>query len=181
AAGERNAMVKIKRRRTADCVVGGFRYATGAKIVGSLLLGLYDGAKILHHIGYTSSLSADERRKITPRLERMIRPPGFTGRAPGGPSRWSRRSAEWHPLKPEMVVEVEYDHWSGGRFRHGTRFLRYRPDQPPAKCTLDQVARARPTDGRRAGGRGSIRDLAKPARKGSSLGGRGPLRTAPPT
>src|SRR3546814_16290322 len=102
-------MLKVKRQRTADCVVGGFRYGTSGREVGSLLLGLYDDAGDLDHVGFTSSLSAAERRELTPRLQALAEPPGFTGKAPGGPSRWSTgRSAEWTPLRPELVVEVRY-------------------------------------------------------------------------
>ena len=141
-SGNRTGMQKIKLMRTADCVVGGFRYGTGSKTVGSLLLGLYDKESLLHHVGFCSSIKADERVELTKRLETLIAPPGFTGRAPGGPSRWStERSAEWEPLKPSLVVEIRYDHFSGGRFRHGTKFLRWRPDKMPGQCTLDQVAR----------------------------------------
>ena len=139
-ADDRTGMQKIKRLRTADCVVGGFRYASKGKVVGSLLLGLYDEDGDLHHVGFTSSLSAQERAAITPRLERLIRAPGFTGRSPGGPSRWSTsRSSDWHPLAPKLVVEVQYDHFTGGRFRHGTRFLRWRPDKAPRQCTMEQL------------------------------------------
>ncbi|THD36879.1 MAG: ATP-dependent DNA ligase [Sphingomonas sp.] len=138
--GER-AMVKVKRRRTADCVVGGFRYASGDDIVGSLLLGLYDSAGRLNHVGYTSSLSVNDRRALTPQLEALIEAPGFTGNAPGGPSRWSNdRSADWRPLKPELVAEVLFDHVTGDRFRHGTKFLRWRPDKAPRQCRMDQLA-----------------------------------------
>ena len=145
-SGERDGMIKVKRRKTADCVVGGFRYASRGKVVGSLLLGLYDREGLLHHVGFTSSIPARLRPALTDKLEGLIEPPGFTGRAPGGPSRWStERSAEWVPLRPVLVVEVEYDHVSGGRFRHGTRFLRWRPDKRPEQCTLDQIHRdARP-------------------------------------
>ena len=143
ASGERT-MEKIKRKRTADCVVGGFRYASKARIVGSLLLGLYDSDGLLHHVGFTSSLSRDERTRITPRLEGLAGGSGFTGRAPGGPSRWSKgRSSEWVPLEPVLVAEVQYDHFTSGRFRHGTRFLRWRPEKAPAQCRLSQVAEAR--------------------------------------
>ena len=141
-SGERNGMVKIKRMRTADCVVGGFRYASKGKVAGSLLLGLYDDDGLLHHVGYTSSFRGDEREALTPELERIAGGPGFTGRAPGGPSRWStRRSDEWVPLEPRLVAEVRYDHFSEGRFRHGTRFERWRPDKDAAQCTFDQIAR----------------------------------------
>jgi ATP-dependent DNA ligase len=139
--GERDGMVKIKRQRTADCVVGGFRYAEGKKEVGSLLLGLYDDEGLLHHVGYTSSFKAADRKAITRRVESLVAPPGFTGRAPGGPSRWStKRSTEWQPLKSKLVVEVEYDHFTGDRFRHGTRLVRWRPDKAPTQCTLAQVS-----------------------------------------
>ena len=98
-SGNRHGMVKVKRLRTADCVVGGFRYASEGKLVGSLLLGLYDDDGLLHHVGFTSSIKASEKPKLTKKLESLIKPPGFTGRAPGGPSRWSTdRSAEWEPL-----------------------------------------------------------------------------------
>ena len=139
-SGNRDGMVKVKRRRTADCVVGGFRYATKGKVVGSLLLGLYDGDGLLHHVGFCSAIKADERKRLTPELEALVRPPGFTGRALGGPSRWSsERSAEWQPLAPQRVVEVEYDHFTAGRFRHGTHLVRWRPDKAPKQCTMKQV------------------------------------------
>jgi ATP-dependent DNA ligase len=140
-AGERGGMQKIKNYRSADCVVGGFRYNQGKRTVGSLLLGLYDKAGLLNHVGFTSSISSKEKPALTKKLEALIAPPGFTGNAPGGPSRWStERSAEWQPLKPKLVVEVGFDHFSGGRFRHGTRLLRWRPDKAPKQCTMDQVA-----------------------------------------
>lgn len=140
AAGERTGMVKIKRRRTADCVVGGFRIAAGGQAVGALLLGLYDPARRLHHVGFTADLAAAERRRLAPELKKLVEPPGFTGRAPGPPSRWNgRRAASWVPLRPVVVVEVEYDHFTGSRFRHGARFLRFRPEKAPAECTFDQM------------------------------------------
>ena len=133
-------MQKVKLIRTADCVVGGFRYGTGATTVGSLLLGLYDDEGLLDHVGFCSSMTAAQKQELTPQLEKLVEPPGFTGRAPGGPSRWStERSAEWEPLRPSLVVEVRYDHFSQGRFRHGTKFLRWRPDKTPKQCTLDQL------------------------------------------
>lgn len=139
-SGERDGMQKVKRMRTADCVVGGFRYATKGKVVGSLLLGLYDQAGLLHHIGYTSSFNESEKKELTKKLEPLIAPPGFTGNKPGGPSRWSsKKTSEWEPLKTKLVVEVQYDHFSGGRFRHGTKFLRWRPDKKAKACTIDQV------------------------------------------
>src|SRR5437762_4560952 len=139
-SGNREGMLKIKRLRTADCVVGGFRYASNDKVVGSLLLGLYDEDGLLHHVGFTSGLKAIEKKALTKELEELIKPPGFTGRAPGGPSRWStERSAEWQPLKTRLVAEVRYDHFTGGRFRHGTKFMRWRPEKKPAQCTFDQL------------------------------------------
>jgi ATP-dependent DNA ligase len=139
-SGERDGMLKVKRQRTADCVVGGFRYASKGRTVGSLLLGLYDDEGLLNHVGFCSSLSAAERAGLTARLERLRKPPGFTGRAPGGLSRWStERTAQWEPLAPKLVVEVGYDHISGGRFRHGTRFMRWRPDKAPAQCRIEQL------------------------------------------
>jgi ATP-dependent DNA ligase len=140
--GER-AMLKVKTLRTADCVVGGFRYETGRKLVGSLLLGLYDEVGLLHHVGFTSALANAEKTVLTQRLEKLIAPPGFTGDSPGGPSRWSTaRSAEWQPLRPKLVVEVRYDHISAQRFRHGTRFVRWRPDKAPEQCTFEQLPSA---------------------------------------
>jgi len=140
ASGERTAAVKVKRMRTADCAVGGFRYATGARLIGSLLLGLYGEDGLLHHVGFISGFKASERRALTEKFERLRKPPGFTGNAPGGPSRWStERTGEWQPVAPKIVVEVAYDHFTGGRFRHGTRFLRWRPDKDPRQCTMDQV------------------------------------------
>lgn len=140
-SGQRDGMEKVKRQRTADCVVGGFRYASKGGGIGSLLLGLYDSKGLLDHVGFTSSLPSEVREGLRERLESLIEPPGFTGQAPGGPSRWStERSAAWKPLAPELVVEVGYDHVSGGRFRHATRFLRWRPDKAPRQCTCDQIA-----------------------------------------
>lgn len=139
-SGKRDGMVKIKRARTADCVVGGFRYATNKKVIGSLLLGLYDDDGLLHHVGFTSSFKAEQRGEVTQMVEELIEPPGFTGRKPGGPSRWStERSGEWCPVLPKLVVEVGFDHFTGHRFRHGTKFLRWRPDKAPKQCTMDQV------------------------------------------
>jgi ATP-dependent DNA ligase len=133
--------VKVKQLRTADCVVGGFRYASKGKLIGSLLLGLYDEEGLLHHVGFCSGLTTEHKKELTPRLEKLIKKPGFTGQAPGGPSRWStERSAEWQPLAPRLVVEVQYDHFTGGRFRHGTRFVRWRPDKAPRQCIMDQLA-----------------------------------------
>jgi ATP-dependent DNA ligase len=140
ASGERTAMAKVKQIRTADCVVGGFRYARGSRFIGSLLLGLYGDDGLLHHVGFTSAFKASERRELTRKFEVLKKPPGFTGSAPGGPSRWSTdRTGEWEPVAPKVVVEVAYDHFTGGRFRHGTKLLRWRPDKAPRQCTMDQV------------------------------------------
>ncbi|HEU5275635.1 MAG TPA: ATP-dependent DNA ligase, partial [Xanthobacteraceae bacterium] len=137
--GER-AMIKVKRLRTADCVVGGFRYQSARRQVGSLLLGLYDRAGKLHHVGFTSTITDEERPALTRRLQALREPPGFTGNAPGGPSRWStERSGEWEPLRPELVVEVRFDHVTGRRFRHGTKLIRWRPDKSPRQCTFEQI------------------------------------------
>jgi ATP-dependent DNA ligase len=141
AVGERTAMVKIKQIRTVDCVVGGFRYARDARVIGSLLLGLYDEDGLLHHVGFTSAFKASEKRELTKKFEALKKAPGFTGNAPGGPSRWSTgRSAEWKPVAPKIVVEVTYDHFTGDRFRHGTKIVRWRKDKAPWQCTLEQVA-----------------------------------------
>lgn len=157
-SGTRDGMEKIKHKKTADCVVGGFRYgqSKGKKAIGSLLLGLYDKEGLLDHVGFTSSFKADERKKVTAIVEPLVGAPGFTGKAPGGPSRWSKReNDDWQPLKPKLVVEVQYDHFTGGRFRHGTRLLRWRPDKRASQCTFDQVDRRR----------GSVLKLLEPARR----------------
>ena len=142
ASGERTAMLKVKRTRTADCVVGGFRWGKGGKHVGSLLLGLYGADGKLHHVGFCSGLNAARRAEAKERVLALRGGEGFSGRAPGGPSRWRKEgSGEWEPLRPELVVEVEYDHFNQGRFRHGTRFARWRPDKAPKQCRLAQVER----------------------------------------
>jgi ATP-dependent DNA ligase len=143
-SGNRDGMQKIKRHRSADCVVGGFRYGEGAgsarRLVGSLLLGLYDAEGLLHHVGFTSGLKSAEKKELTARLEAIAAARSFTGATPGGLSRWSsKRSAEWVPLKPKFVVEISYDHFSEGRFRHGTSLLRWRPDKKPKQCTMVQL------------------------------------------
>lgn len=135
-SGTRDGMSKIKNRRTADCVIGGFRYSAKGRQLGSLLLGLYDENGLLNHVGFVAMSSASNPALLK-KLEGLVAPPGFTGNAPGGPSRWStERSAEWQPLKPKLVVEVQFDHFTGGRFRHGTKLLRWRPDKSPKQCTL---------------------------------------------
>jgi ATP-dependent DNA ligase len=153
--GER-AMLKIKKRRTADCVVGGFRYERNSRLVGSLLLGLYNREGKLDHVGFTATLHDLDRQALTRQLEGLVMPPGFTGNAPGGPSRWStERTGEWQPLRPELVVEVRYDHVSGGRFRHGTRLLRWRPDKAPRQCTFEQIEASPKVTGRPAAAAGA--------------------------
>ncbi len=155
----RRAMVKIKHQRTADCAVAGFRWYRDApgELVGSLLLGLYDGAGTLHHVGVTSSFSRDERRALVDEL-RPLRDGALDGhpwgqwraweaeaaargqRMPGATSRWNRgRDLSWEPLRVERACEVAYDHLQGDRFRHATTFLRWRPDRSPADCRYDQL------------------------------------------
>jgi ATP-dependent DNA ligase len=139
-SGERDGMVKIKRMRTADCIVAGFRYAQKDRSLGSLLLGLVNDEGRIDHVGFTSSFTAQERTAIAAVVLKHRRGAGFSGRAPGGPSRWSAtRSTEWEPLDPTLVCEVRFDHFSGDRFRHGTKFLRWRPDKAPEQCTFEQV------------------------------------------
>ncbi|HEY2913904.1 MAG TPA: ATP-dependent DNA ligase [Candidatus Angelobacter sp.] len=164
-SGERTGMVKVKRIRTADCVVGGFRWARGkasagktkeskaetksekrpTEEVGSLLLGLYNKNGELDHIGFSASFTREERKKLKSILKPFMGGEGFSGKAPGGPSRWTRdaRDTEWFPLKPKLVGEFQYDHFSGGRFRHGTKLLRWRPDKKPEQCTMEQIRPAR--------------------------------------
>jgi ATP-dependent DNA ligase len=147
-AGNRDGMQKIKRYRSADCVIGGFRYGeklqAGRKVVASLLLGLHDADGLLHHVGFSSGLKAKDKPALTDKLEALATSRSFTGNAPGGPSRWStKRSSEWQPVQPKLVIEVSFDHFTGGRFRHGTSILRWRPDKTPAQCTFEQVSRTR--------------------------------------
>jgi ATP-dependent DNA ligase len=137
--GER-AMLKVKQHRTADCVVGGFRRTKDGAGVASLLLGLHDHAGLLHHVGFTSGIAAAGRAEMLGKLEPLIEAPGFTGKAPGGPSRWNDgKESEWEPLRSELVVEVIYDQVTGDRFRHGTKLLRWRPDKAPDQCRMDQL------------------------------------------
>jgi ATP-dependent DNA ligase len=143
--GDRSGMQKIKNFRSADCVVGGFRYNENSPLVGSLLLGLYDHKGRLNHVGFTSTIKREDKPALTKKLKSLAGPPGFTGNAPGGPSRWAtKRSGEWVPLKPKLVVEVYYDHFTGDRFRHGTRLLHWRPDKAPKECTMDQIRQKKP-------------------------------------
>jgi ATP-dependent DNA ligase len=147
-SGDREGMVKVKHLKTADCVVGGFRYGEGTELVGSLLLGLYDDERRLVYIGHTSSIKKSDREELTKKLEAMRGENPFEVRVPGGPSRWAtERSGEWTPVEPTLVCEVEFDYFSQGRFRHGSKFLRWRPDKGPEQCTMEQVV-----GGKKAGG-----------------------------
>lgn len=141
--GERDAVVKIKRLYTADCVVGGFRLSPNGKTVASLLLGLYDDAGLLHLVGFVGSMSAAERERAGSLLRPIVEEPGFTGAQPGGQSRWGSRDTEWHPVASKIVVEVRFDHVTKHRFRHGARFVRWRPDKAPRQCTMEQLLRPR--------------------------------------
>jgi ATP-dependent DNA ligase len=141
------AMIKVKHLRTVDCVVGGFRWNKGeeGRSVGSLLLGLYDDAGVLHHVGHTSSFKAAEKRALVETLAPYRTDDedvGFgQGRTPGGPSRWTQgRDMSWQRLRPELVCEVTFDYLQGDRFRHAATFRRWRPDKPPRACTFDQIA-----------------------------------------
>jgi len=144
--GDRDAIVKIKRAYTADCVVGGFRYAKDGTSIASLLLGLYDDDGLLHHVGFLSAMNAAERQRAAMLLEPLKEEPGFTGARPGGPSRWRTEDTPWHPVRPLVVLEVGFDHVTGQRFRHGTKFVRWRPDKAPEQCRFDQMRtpKARP-------------------------------------
>ena len=144
ASGERIAAVKVKRMRTADCVIGGYRASKDGKAVGSLLLGLYDQGGKFDYVGFTSGFSATEKKNLLKQLQALSSTSAFTGRSPGGPSRWSRgMETQWFAVEPKLVLEVEFDHVSGGRFRHGTRPLRFRPDKAARQCTMDQLQQPR--------------------------------------
>ena len=158
AAGERSAMVKVKQIRSADCVVGGFRYATGSRMIGSLLLGLYDDDGLLQHVGVTSSFTMAVRKQLAKELEPLRKnamdehpwrewagAAAESSRMPGGQSRWSAgKDLSWEPLRIERVCEVKYDHMQGDRFRHGAIFLRWRPDKQPRDCRYDQLEVTKP-------------------------------------
>lgn len=141
------AMMKIKHLRTVDCVIGGFRWYKGetGTAVGSLLLGLYGGDGIFHHVGHTSSFKAAEKRELAKTLRPFVSDDDQTGfgqgRAPGAPSRWTQgKDLSWIRLRPELVCEVTFDYLQGNRFRHATTFVRWRPDKPATSCTFDQIA-----------------------------------------
>jgi ATP-dependent DNA ligase len=139
AFGSRDAATKVKRAYTADCVVGGFREGA-AGTIASLLLGLYDNGK-LDHVGFVGSMSAADRTQAAKLLRPIVGPPGFTGTAPGGPSRWRKggEQTQWVPVLPKIVVEVSFDHVTGRRFRHAARLLRWRPDKAPRQCIIAQL------------------------------------------
>lgn len=143
---DERVLVKVKHQRTADCVVGGFRWGKDlvGEAVGSLLLGLYDEAGTLHHVGHTSSFKKDERRALVDRLRPLIDEEGTAsfghGRTPGAPSRWTQgKDLSWVSLQPTLVCEVTFDHLQGDRFRHASTFVRWRPDKPPRDCTYTQL------------------------------------------
>ncbi len=150
---DERVMVKVKHERTADCVVAGFRWHKSGGVVGSLLLGLYDRAGVLHHVGVSAAFTMERRRQLVDELapHRMAGLDGHPwrhwaateetgGRVPGAPSRWNAgKDLRWEPLRPELVCEVAYDHLQGDRFRHGTTFRRWRPDRRPETCTYDQL------------------------------------------
>jgi len=138
-AGERDAVVKVKAIRSADCVIGGYRTSVREGI-GSLLLGLYDEGGRLDYVGFTSGFSGSEKRVLLDQLRPLHAATSFDGRTPGGPSRWNRgASSAWQALRPELVLEVAFDQVTNDRFRHGTRPLRWRPDKAARTCSLDQI------------------------------------------
>jgi ATP-dependent DNA ligase len=154
---DKRAMMKVKHERTADCVVAGFRWHKVGGVVGSLLLGLFDDAGILHHVGVASGFSADRRKEFVEALEPYRKNaandhPWHTegepvGRVPGGQSRWSGgKDLSWEPLRPELIAEVAYDHLQRDRFRHATSFIRWRPDRTPTSCTYSQLDTPVPTE-----------------------------------
>jgi len=134
------AVQKIKPALTVDCVVGGVIGGTAGKPISHVLLGLYDDG-LLHFIG-SAPLNASEGKKLATMIAGLIQPPGFTGRLPGeAGTQFGRRVSEWQPLAPRLVAEVQYGHFTGGRFRHGAKFIRWRPDKDFTACTIAQVQR----------------------------------------
>ena len=149
---DKRAMLKVKHQRTADCVAAGFRTHKDGAGVGSLLLGLFDAAGTLHHVGVASGFSVARRRELVAELEPYRKDAekdhpwaGWAdaqaaGRAPGGGNRWNAgKDMTWEPLRAEAVVEVSYDHLQQDRFRHATSFVRWRPDRDPTSCTYAQL------------------------------------------
>jgi len=154
---DKRVMMKVKHERTADCVVGGFRWHKSGAVVGSLLLGLFDGDGVLNHVGVASGFSAARREEFVGVLEPYREDASRShpwlaegapeGRVPGGQSRWSSgKDLSWEPLRPELVVEVAYDHLQVDRFRHATSFVRWRPDRDPGSCTYSQLDTPVPTE-----------------------------------
>jgi ATP-dependent DNA ligase len=142
---EKREMIKVKHRRTVDCVVGGYRVHKDGKGIGSILLGLYDGPD-LHFIGHCSGFPDHDRKDLLAQFEKIRADDSFGPegevRRPGGESRWSTgKDLSWVPVEPGVVVEVSYDQLTGDRFRHATRFERWRPDKDAADCTIDQLDR----------------------------------------
>jgi ATP-dependent DNA ligase len=137
----KRVMVKVKHERTVDCVVGGYRLSKSGDGIGSLLLGLHDDEGTLHYVGFTSAFPAAQRKELLDLVGPLGGGTSFGGgRTPGGPSRWNRgRDVSWVPLEPALVCEVAFDYMQGNRFRHGARWLRWRPDKPPRECTFDQL------------------------------------------
>jgi ATP-dependent DNA ligase len=144
-SGDRDGMVKVKNLKEADCVVAGFRYSEGTKDIAVLQLGLYDDDGLLQHVGNTSAFTAAERKGLNKLVEPLAGGEGFSGRTMGGPSRWSRGTSTTEPIpvEPKLVCEVRYDYFTQGRFRHGAKFLRWRPDKDPRSCSMDQVLPAK--------------------------------------
>jgi ATP-dependent DNA ligase len=153
----KRVMIKVKHERTADCVVGGFRWHKEGGVVGSLLLGLFDERGVLHHVGVASGFSAVRRKELVEMLEPYRKDAleehpwsidrTTDGRVPGGESRWSAgKDLSWEPLRCELVAEVSYDHLQDDRFRHATSFSRWRPDRDPASCTYSQLDVPVPTE-----------------------------------
>jgi ATP-dependent DNA ligase len=140
--GSREAVVKVKPYKTADCAIVGFRWSDKADgRISTLLLGLYDEDGSLDFVGHCSGFPAPVRRELEAELPKMLAPGKLSDkRIPGGQSRWSRgKELDWNPVRPELVIEVRFDKLEGNRFRHGTKFIRFRPDKDPAQCTWDQV------------------------------------------
>jgi ATP-dependent DNA ligase len=139
-SGESRAMQKIKLLRTVDCVIGGITYAADNKAVSYLHLGLYDEG-LLNFVG-SAPLNAAEGKRLAPLIEGIIEPPGFTSKMPGElRGQFGKVISEWHPLLPSIVAEVQYDHFTGGRFRHGAKFVRWRPDKRADDCGIHQIGR----------------------------------------
>jgi ATP-dependent DNA ligase len=158
---DKRVMWKVKHERTADCVVAGFRWHKDGETVGSLLLGLFDDAGVLHHVGVASSFAAALRAQLVtdlaPLRENALAghpwrawadaQANADGRMPGALSRWNaQKDLSWEPLRPELVAEVRYEHLAAGRFRHTARLVRFRPDREPVSCTYAQLAEVAPAE-----------------------------------